>query len=269
MVTTATPVRVDMVIAGAAVHDAPMDQPPIADRSSLIVPARVMRHDVTPAEPLRGRDPETQPIATCDTPSAGAAAGQYPITLATNLSHITQSSSSNNNSNTAPSLSTKISTHTDRTQTSTHSSTPHACTPVADCPPPRGRPRVARSTARSEKRSESARPYKRSLSTSKRTPKTLPDTDSVNKQLTLISVSQDSINSQPSPAITGNQPVQPPTHENPDVTSDLPELKHVFQTNDIVLLTETWSSVYHDLHVDGFECFILHRDENVNVRQVV
>jgi len=44
---------------------------------------------------------------------------------------------------------------------------------------------------------------------------------------------------------------------------DLPELKHVFQTNDIVLVTETWSSVYHDLHVDGFECFILHRGENL------
>jgi len=44
---------------------------------------------------------------------------------------------------------------------------------------------------------------------------------------------------------------------------DLPELTHVFQSNDIVLLTETWSGVYHDLHVDGFDCFILHRDENL------
>ena len=53
---------------------------------------------------------------------------------------------------------------------------------------------------------------------------------------------------------------------------DLPELKHVFQTNDIVLFTETWSSVYHDLHVDGFECLFCTETKiccHVNGLQVV
>ena len=35
----------------------------------------------------------------------------------------------------------------------------------------------------------------------------------------------------------------------------------MFDSNDIVLLTETWSNCYHDLNVSNFECFVLHRKE--------
>ena len=106
MVTTSTPVRVDLVTADAPVHDAPMAQPTTVDHTSLAVPAPAECIDVTSTEPFTGREPESQPIATCDTSSAGAAAGQYPLTLATN-NHITQSPSLSCNSITAPSLITK------------------------------------------------------------------------------------------------------------------------------------------------------------------
>lgn len=37
------------------------------------------------------------------------------------------------------------------------------------------------------------------------------------------------------------------------------ELFPIFQNNDIILFTETWTSDISDLNVDGFECFPLHR----------
>jgi hypothetical protein len=39
------------------------------------------------------------------------------------------------------------------------------------------------------------------------------------------------------------------------------ELIEVFDTHDIVLLTETWTNDYSDLHVQGFEHFVLNRTE--------
>ena len=36
-----------------------------------------------------------------------------------------------------------------------------------------------------------------------------------------------------------------------------PELKHVFENNHIILLTETWTNDYSEIHVDGFEEFVL------------
>ena len=42
-----------------------------------------------------------------------------------------------------------------------------------------------------------------------------------------------------------------------------PELKSVFDTHDIVCLTETWTDCYSDLHVDNFEYFVLNRSENL------
>ena len=38
-----------------------------------------------------------------------------------------------------------------------------------------------------------------------------------------------------------------------------PELKHVFENNHIILLTETWTNDYSEIHVDGFEEFVLNR----------
>lgn len=42
---------------------------------------------------------------------------------------------------------------------------------------------------------------------------------------------------------------------------DSSELKHIFDCNDIVLLTETWSSDLHNYSFNGFECIVLHRLE--------
>ena len=42
-----------------------------------------------------------------------------------------------------------------------------------------------------------------------------------------------------------------------------PELRDIFDSHDIVLLTETWTNSFSDLHVDTFECFVLHRAENL------
>ena len=36
-----------------------------------------------------------------------------------------------------------------------------------------------------------------------------------------------------------------------------PELKYIFNENDIVLLTETWTNELCDLHVKHFEHFVL------------
>ena len=42
-----------------------------------------------------------------------------------------------------------------------------------------------------------------------------------------------------------------------------PEVKTVFENNDLLLLTETWTSVHSelDLNVDGFDFIPLHRTE--------
>jgi len=42
-----------------------------------------------------------------------------------------------------------------------------------------------------------------------------------------------------------------------------PELKHVFETHDVVLLTETWTNdtCMSNLHVNNFKCFFLNRTE--------
>ena len=42
-----------------------------------------------------------------------------------------------------------------------------------------------------------------------------------------------------------------------------PELQNVFQNNDVVLFTETWSNNMSDVHVDNFECYVLNREENI------
>ena len=42
------------------------------------------------------------------------------------------------------------------------------------------------------------------------------------------------------------------------------ELKSIFTSNDIVLLTETWTDNYSDTRVSGFETFELHREEVKN-----
>jgi len=39
------------------------------------------------------------------------------------------------------------------------------------------------------------------------------------------------------------------------------ELTTVFDTHDIVLLTETWAHSYSQLSYNGFECFVLNRTE--------
>ena len=42
-----------------------------------------------------------------------------------------------------------------------------------------------------------------------------------------------------------------------------PELKHVFENNHIILLTETWTNDHPEIHVDGFEESVLNRTINV------
>ena len=39
------------------------------------------------------------------------------------------------------------------------------------------------------------------------------------------------------------------------------EFQSIFQSNDVVLLTETWTDQYSDVSVDSFETFVLHRQE--------
>ncbi len=38
-----------------------------------------------------------------------------------------------------------------------------------------------------------------------------------------------------------------------------PEIITLFNTHDIILFTETWTNEYSNLHVDGFEHYVLHR----------
>ena len=40
------------------------------------------------------------------------------------------------------------------------------------------------------------------------------------------------------------------------------ELRNIFNSSDIVLLTETWTNNYSDIHVENFESYVLHRNEN-------
>ena len=40
------------------------------------------------------------------------------------------------------------------------------------------------------------------------------------------------------------------------------ELRNIFNSSDIVLLTETWTNNYSDIHVENFEAYVLHRNEN-------
>ena len=42
-------------------------------------------------------------------------------------------------------------------------------------------------------------------------------------------------------------------------TFESQELKHIFQTNDLVLLTETWTDEYSDVSFPGFKTFYLSR----------
>ena len=39
------------------------------------------------------------------------------------------------------------------------------------------------------------------------------------------------------------------------------EFQSIFQLNDVVLLTETWTDQYSDVSIDSFETFVLHRQE--------
>ena len=39
------------------------------------------------------------------------------------------------------------------------------------------------------------------------------------------------------------------------------EFKSIFQSNDVILLTETWTDEFSDVLVDNFETFALHRQE--------
>ena len=41
-----------------------------------------------------------------------------------------------------------------------------------------------------------------------------------------------------------------------------PELKTIFNENDIVFLTETWTNELCDIHIKHFELFVLNRTEN-------
>ena len=49
---------------------------------------------------------------------------------------------------------------------------------------------------------------------------------------------------------------------------DSPEIKSIFENNDLVLFTETWSSDLYDYNVNGFESVILHRTAKNTVRNV-
>ena len=40
------------------------------------------------------------------------------------------------------------------------------------------------------------------------------------------------------------------------------EFQHIFMSNDIVLLTETWTNDFSEIYVNEFEAFALHRKEN-------
>jgi len=40
-----------------------------------------------------------------------------------------------------------------------------------------------------------------------------------------------------------------------------PELLSIFQTHDVVLLTETWANSYCDVNVPNFEHFVLNRTQ--------
>lgn len=39
------------------------------------------------------------------------------------------------------------------------------------------------------------------------------------------------------------------------------EFQTIFQSSDIVLLTETWTDQFSEINVDHFQAFVLHREE--------
>ena len=39
------------------------------------------------------------------------------------------------------------------------------------------------------------------------------------------------------------------------------EFQNIFASNDVVMLTETWTDQYSDLAIDNFEVFVLHWQE--------